>query len=126
MFLSFSFLFWWTINFLPQNINQSETIIGENKLSVELYEKYKRTPESIAKDISWLSDTTLHNLSEFKLQLLVQAFWQNWDQVQWNDITMSMWFLHQLKSWRGMQISLLLKFKSLSFLKRVHVPDNWV
>ena len=36
-FFHFHFLFWWSIEFLQQNINQSETWIGDKKLSVELY-----------------------------------------------------------------------------------------
>ena len=41
MFLSFLLLFWWSIEFPQQNINQSETGIGDKKLSEELYEKDK-------------------------------------------------------------------------------------
>ena len=37
MFFSFSFRFWWSIKFPQQNINQSETEIGDKKLSVQLY-----------------------------------------------------------------------------------------
>ena len=35
--LSFSFLFWWSIKFPQQNINQLERRMGGPKLSVELY-----------------------------------------------------------------------------------------
>ena len=31
------FIFWWSIKYLQQNIIQSETVIGDKKLSVELY-----------------------------------------------------------------------------------------
>ena len=37
VFLSFPFLFLMKIEFLQQNINQSESGIGDKKLSVELY-----------------------------------------------------------------------------------------
>ena len=37
VFLSFHFFFWWSIKFLQQNINQSETGTCYKKLSVELY-----------------------------------------------------------------------------------------
>ena len=36
-FYCFRFLFWWSIEFLQYNTNQSETGIGDKKLSVELY-----------------------------------------------------------------------------------------
>ena len=36
-FYHFHFSFWWSTKFPQQNINQSETGIGEKKLSVELY-----------------------------------------------------------------------------------------
>ena len=36
-FYHFHFLFWWSIEFPQQNINQSETRIGGKNLSVELY-----------------------------------------------------------------------------------------
>ena len=35
-FYHFNFLFWWSIEFPQQNISQSETGIGDRKLSVEL------------------------------------------------------------------------------------------
>ena len=36
----FHFFFWWSIEFPQQNINQSETEIGNKKLSVEPYGKF--------------------------------------------------------------------------------------
>ena len=33
----FFFFFWWIVKFSKQNINQSETGIGDQKLSMELY-----------------------------------------------------------------------------------------
>ena len=36
-FFFFSFFFWWIAKFSKQNINQSETGIGDQKLSMELY-----------------------------------------------------------------------------------------
>ena len=45
--MCFYFIFWWSIKFLQQNINQSESRIGEKKLSVELY--WKICPAYISK-----------------------------------------------------------------------------
>ena len=61
------FLFWWNIKFLQQNINQSETVIGDKELSVERY--VKSFPEVIFKTflanplvlLFWLT-LTLHVL----------------------------------------------------------------
>ena len=39
IFLFFSFCFLWSIKFPQQKINPSEAGIGDNKLSVELYDK---------------------------------------------------------------------------------------
>ena len=36
-FYHFHFFFWWTLEFLQQNINQSKARIGDTKLSVKLY-----------------------------------------------------------------------------------------
>ena len=36
-FCYFHIFFWWSIKFTQQNINQSETQIGDQQLSVELY-----------------------------------------------------------------------------------------
>ena len=36
-FYHFHFYFWWSTKFLPNNINQSETGIGDKKLAVELH-----------------------------------------------------------------------------------------
>ena len=43
-FYHFRLFFWWSVEFPQQNINQSETKIGDEKLSVELY-ALKRTDE---------------------------------------------------------------------------------
>ena len=37
-FYHFGFIFWWSIKFPQQNINQSETGIGDKELPVELYD----------------------------------------------------------------------------------------
>ena len=37
-FYHFYFYFWWSCRFLQQNFNQSETVIGDRKFSVELYD----------------------------------------------------------------------------------------
>ena len=34
------FFLWWSIKFMQQNINQSETGIGDKKLSVKLYASF--------------------------------------------------------------------------------------
>ena len=39
VFLSFSLPFWWSIKIPQQNVNQSETGIGDNRFSVELYRR---------------------------------------------------------------------------------------
>ena len=43
-FYNFHFIFWWSIKFPLQNINQSETRIGDKKLSEELYSNKKNRP----------------------------------------------------------------------------------
>ena len=41
-FYYFHFFFWWSIKLSQQNFSQSETEVGDKKLSVELYDTYLR------------------------------------------------------------------------------------
>ena len=53
-FNHFHFLFWWSIKFLQQNINQSETRIGDTKLSLELWKWWKALDGSIGNIWNWI------------------------------------------------------------------------
>ena len=60
----FHFSFWWSIKFPQQNNNQSETGIGDKKLSVELYDNFLYST-GFAKNKELLNRTFVLNFRKF-------------------------------------------------------------